>query len=359
MASMFLAHHHMINIPTGDSCKPTTSGSSGSASSSSSSSWLRKEPGNIPLKSGESEGESVQTKKVVCSNRPKSTISTNKKKTTASTNGCHSKGVFVDLTMDILKYRLGDDKAATQKQNKITNNKASIDPKSHEPIELTPDEAITGPRVLEQVFWQYHHNGSPLTSEILLRVRPSEKDGENTGDGGEEEKEKNGKKKEVRVGEMELFDQQPYRHCDKIILTRTGSLANMPNKCLAVAFVDEGYISMRHPPRYDKNKNIESNSESVSMSVATIDGEQKGENKDELLQFIPYYHRLGKVSGNTDQYAKDFIDHYALVTEDTLLPGVVRHVEELKKEFIEAVGYPPLTKLPDGTEKRYVTIYVE
>jgi hypothetical protein len=336
MASVFLAQHHML-FPTTNHCEQVNAKAT-TKNEIEASFRLRKEEPTQKIITPQQQA----VQKVECRKRQKT--SNTETKSHGSRSKCHpnnaennDKKIFVDFSFDILKYRLGDDKKASDKQTKITNNKASLDPKSMEPITLTEDEAITGPRVLNEVFWQYHHPSSPLTSEILLRIRSSSiatnKERE-TETETEREKGQSHKKKhnQISIGEFDLHESKPYKDCDKVFLTRTGSLANMPNKCLAVTMVDENYITMRHPPRLEEKKT-------------------KTQSK-ELLQFIPYYRRLGKVAGNIDQYARDYTDSNAYVTEATLLPGVVQHLERLKKDFVKAVGFPPVQKLADGTEKR-------
>jgi hypothetical protein len=180
-------------------------------------------------------------------------------------------------SIDVLKYRIGDDQSAIQKQRKFSPN------------DLSPDDRILQPRVLDEVFWQFHHPSSPVTSEMLLQPRPNSKN------------------------KIALYDKNPYFDCQKVYLTRTGSLANMPNKCLAVV-LSNNFLS------------------------------------NQSLPFIPYYRRRGKVANNVDQYAKDFINTGALKSEVKLLPSFLQQVDNLVRDFIEVMGLDPiLSVLDDGT----------
>jgi hypothetical protein len=127
------------------------------------------------------------------------------------------------------------------------------------------------PTVLEQVFDMYHHPSHPSTSEILLR-------------------------KAYQFPDNPKSD-SPYAKCDRVYLTRTGSLANMPNKCMIMAFLP-----------------------------------------DQVADPIPHYHRRGKISGLENMYQKDYIDGNALHTERLLLPAFLKGFDELVQEFKRLAG---------------------
>lgn len=127
----------------------------------------------------------------------------------------------------------------------------------------------TNPLALERVFTMYAHPSHPLLSELLLR-KPSR----------------------VKADQM-----LPYDSCDKVYLTRTGSLANMPNKCMALVVVP-----------------------------------------DHAADPIPHYHRRGKISGMENMYQSDFIDKGALRTEALLLPEFLSRYDHLIRQFKEVAG---------------------
>ena len=131
-------------------------------------------------------------------------------------------------------------------------------------------DGIAQPRALSEVFKMFHHPGSPLTSEVVLYAR------------GRKNREK------------DLYDD-----CNRVFLTRTGSLANMPNKCLAVGFVPE----------------------------ADVDP-------------IPHSHRRGKISGMINMYQQDYIKQIAQKTEKMLLPMLLENLEQATADFIKVTGNP-------------------
>lgn len=144
---------------------------------------------------------------------------------------------------------------------------------------------ISQPRVLTEVFWMFHHPGSPLTSEVVFQARPPlRQDGRGGGGGGD------------------LYD-----NCKQVFLTRTGSLYNMPNKCLSISFVA--------PDDVDP---------------------------------IPHYHRRGKIAGMVDMYQQDFIKSGALITEKRILPPFLEHLQETIAEFLKIAGNPIR---PDGSRR--------
>lgn len=133
----------------------------------------------------------------------------------------------------------------------------------------------TNPLVLEEVFDMYHHPSHPSISELLLR-------------------------KQSRLAQLQSPnspDTSPYEACDYVYLTRTGSLANMPNKCMALALVP-----------------------------------------DHMGDLVPHYHRVGKISGLENMYQGDFIDKGAMRTENMLLPDFLNGYEEIVAQVKELMG---------------------
>lgn len=127
------------------------------------------------------------------------------------------------------------------------------------------------PSVLSKVFHMYHHPSHPLSNELLLQLQPED----------------------PQTASTEGHD---YDACRRIFLTRTGSLANMPNKCMAIAPVVGGF----HDP-------------------------------------IPHYIRTGKISGLVNMFQGDYLDQHALRTEKLLLPLFLEHANELIGDLQELV----------------------
>ncbi len=145
---------------------------------------------------------------------------------------------------------------------------------------------IAKPRVLSEVFSMFHHPSSPLTSEVVIHARNKSKN----------------------AGQSDL-----YEGCESVYLTRTGSLANMPNKCLAVGLA-------------------------ASRDVDPI----------------PHSHRRGKISGMINMYQSDFIKGGALKTEKVLLPMLFAHLDSVTTEFLQVTGPPTRA---DGS-KRSIMVMV-
>lgn len=95
--------------------------------------------------------------------------------------------------------------------------------------------------------------------------------------------------------------------CQEIYLTRTGSRASQPNKCVAVAVVPDGYESI-----------------------------------------VQQSHRVGFTALNTDQYQKDFPQDYSNPrnNENLLLLPLLKSIGHLLSEFKAKMGDPidPVTK---------------
>jgi hypothetical protein len=155
-------------------------------------------------------------------------------------------------------------------------------------------EGVAQPRALTDVFSMFHHPGSPLTSEIVLYPG-----------------------RLLNSSDIHAFRSDKrdfYDGCSKIYLTRTGSLANMPNKCLAIPFV----------------------------SPFDVDP-------------IPHYHRVGKISGMINMYQADFIKGGSLKTEKSLLPLMLQDLSSIIKQFIAVVGSPISS---EGGKRRSLIIMV-
>ncbi|RYG66349.1 hypothetical protein EON64_09980 [archaeon] len=126
------------------------------------------------------------------------------------------------------------------------------------------------PAVLDEVFGMVHHPASPLMSELLLH------------------------RAEARI----TSDAINYtHHCTEVFLTRTGSLTEMPNKCLAL------FLAM--PSQADP---------------------------------IPHTLRFGTIAHLTDRFANSFADRSALQQEAKLLPPLLLHLQELVQELRALVG---------------------
>jgi hypothetical protein len=171
--------------------------------------------------------------------------------------------------------------------SKVTAKQSSLPGKNYTSIvqwhstKLNPSysktvNGIKQPRALTEVFGMFHHPGSPLTSEFVIHAR--------------------GKKNT----EGDLYD-----GCEQVFLTRTGSLANMPNKCLSIGFSAD----------YDP---------------------------------IPHNHRRGKISGMVDMMQQDYIKQYALKTEKSLLPMLLENLHKATEDFLKVVGDPVR---PDGSRR--------
>lgn len=104
--------------------------------------------------------------------------------------------------------------------------------------------------------------------------------------------------------------------CQEIYLTRTGSRASQPNKCVAVAVVPEGHESI-----------------------------------------VQQSHRVGFTALNTDQYQKDFPQDYSnpRSNENLLLLPLLKSIGHLLADFKAKMGEPidPVTK-----ERRAVIVMV-
>ena len=87
--------------------------------------------------------------------------------------------------------------------------------------------------------------------------------------------------------------------CQEIFLTRTGSRASQPNKCVAVVKVPPTIKNPRH---------------------------------------LSY--RIGETAKTINQYQKDFPRDKAFTEEEELLPELVKHLPELKAEFLSLMGEP-------------------
>jgi len=78
--------------------------------------------------------------------------------------------------------------------------------------------------ILQEAFYQLHHPGTPLTTEIIMNLHHN-----------------------VSTHSKET---NPYVNCNEVYLTRTGSRVSMSNKCLAVTYVSDGSHSpYRHSHR--------------------------------------------------------------------------------------------------------------
>eukprot|EP01032_Pedospumella_encystans_P023021 gene23021-26075_t len=101
--------------------------------------------------------------------------------------------------------------------------------------------------------------------------------------------------------------------CQEVYLTRTGSRASQPNKCVAVTVIPEGGESM-----------------------------------------VQQSHRVGFTALNTDQYQKDFPQDYSNAhnNENLLLLPLLKSLHNLKAEFLKKMGDP----IDPVTGKRRVAI---
>lgn len=141
------------------------------------------------------------------------------------------------------------------------------------------NKELNWPSVLTNVFSMYYHPTSPVSSEILLQSTqlPS---------------------KYPSISEK--TPEEPYQtNCQKVYLTRTGSLANMPNKCLAVSFVNE-------------------------------------HNADP----VPHSLRLGKIAGMVNMYQPDYTSKYARKSARILTQAFIEHLGELQQDLLKLLGSP-------------------
>lgn len=121
--------------------------------------------------------------------------------------------------------------------------------------------------MLQNVYSMVHHPGAPVKSELMF-YKPLHDEGF----GG-------------------------YSSCNEIYLSRTGSLENMPNKCLALAPVQ----NLHADP-------------------------------------IPHLVRKGLIAHLQDRFSSDFADHHALSEEAQLLRPFLANVDRLAAELRELVG---------------------
>eukprot|EP01039_Chlorochromonas_danica_P003698 gene3698-4046_t len=153
-------------------------------------------------------------------------------------------------------------------------------------------ERTVQPFVLEEVFGMLHHPASPLNSELLFYHTPPPPPppvlpSDNIDPPPSDSVENDGK----------LFHRE---HCQEVVLSRTGSLAYMPNKCLAMALVEPSHAD----------------------STALLS-------------------RRGRISGLQDQFSADFASKLALLEEKKLLPPFLSHLDALTNQLRALVGDPP------------------
>ena len=151
------------------------------------------------------------------------------------------------------------------------------------------------------------HRPKTLKKDTVERTRAGfriEKNGKGTGSGnkivGEDGEEK---ALDTWDGEDPGLDDfwDPYlsANCDKLYLTRTGSRENQPNKCVAIARVDPGSVSINQQS-----------------------------------------HRVGFTARLTDQYQADYSRRNTIIEESALLPPLLENLDTLKKQFQAKVGSP-------------------
>lgn len=139
------------------------------------------------------------------------------------------------------------------------------------------------PFVLNTVFNMFHHPSHPGTSEIIVQYHPQP----------------------ARINSQKDDDQ--YHGCESLYLSRTGSLANMPNKCMAIV-----PLPLPHP-----------------LSVPSS----------------PLLHRKGKISGMLDQFQRDLMDNGALRTERLLFYPFLQALPGIRANLSSVAG-PPSSDSP-------------
>lgn len=145
---------------------------------------------------------------------------------------------------------------------------------------LIPFQSISAESVLN-VFSDLHHPASPSKKAVLWSNNLNETKG--------------------------------ISNCNLIYLTRTGSRANQPNKCLSVIKVPKGGESIYH-----------------------------------------HSFRRGITAGNTDQYQKDYARDYSLAEEMMLLPPTLRDIDLLRRQFLDKLGSP----LTESGSRRQLLVMV-
>ena len=211
-----------------------------------------------------------------------------------------------DLAIDVLRYVQGEQDQKRRKQ--LKRSKQSKNAKE-EHFRIYGEEAVVQPRVLDEVFAMYHHPSSPMTSEILVRPYPP-----------------------ANRTRLRMIDTEPYDTCQQVYLSRTGSLANMPNKCLILSMIPEQYINMRFPRHTG------------------------GKPGDEVSLFIPHYRRLGKISGLINMYQQDYVDGGAMRSEAVLVPSILEYMSELTEKIISLMGNPIVDE--SSNKRRSVIVMV-
>jgi len=100
--------------------------------------------------------------------------------------------------------------------------------------------------------------------------------------------------------------------CQQLYLTRTGSRASQPNKCVAVVRVPEGVAGN-----------------------------------------LQHSHRTGYTALLTDQYLNDYARPYSIIEEQELLPPMLKELPKLKEEFLKKMGNPLNS---DGTRRAAIVM---
>jgi len=100
--------------------------------------------------------------------------------------------------------------------------------------------------------------------------------------------------------------------CKEIYLTRTGSRANQPNKCISIVKVPVGVASNNQ-----------------------------------------HSHRYGYTALLTDQYLNDYSRDYSQLEENILLAPLLRDLNSILEMFVKKLGSPIL---PDGSRRTIVTM---
>lgn len=123
------------------------------------------------------------------------------------------------------------------------------------------------------------------------------------------------------VGFDDFWDPHLSHECSSLYLTRTGSRANQPNKCVAVARVPSGSESPVH-----------------------------------------HSHRVGFTARLTNQYQADYSRKGTLKEESELLPPLLENLDSLEAAFKKKVGSPvrstPSAGAEDASGRRTVIVMV-
>lgn len=164
--------------------------------------------------------------------------------------------------------------------------------------------------VLSQVFSNFHHPSTPVKSEFILKQLENY---QSIQDISNLKKVLRGFPQQTAV---QLSLNSPFSDCSQVILSRVGSSYKMPNKCLAVARVNEESASPFH-----------------------------------------HSHRSGVQAKMLDQYVTDWGTSKEYQDEQVLLPLLLHSLDGVINEFRTLMG-DPLVPGAGGNGRRSVIVMV-